>query len=688
MKSLILLKYNQVELPRATAKADAQILGTLFSNLASYGYAPSKEAVDHLTKVSTPNLKTWWAGLEPLLKEVTGANRNMGDHVVYKNFPKEVLEMSQAQYWVAQILMYWGLPNELFTTDAQPRDSMLEKLKLKVLQPAKAASLQQIFSGLLKSPSRWTGEQLAFALFLLDEGLTWSVPEISFKENMVLFVAKLIDAGKKIKIGSATDVLRLAVGLSGGDVSMTENSEFKSFSKPQRRYLLNLLDKSTNLEEDMARDKERWKRFLKGLHPNDYRVRKGKSSKPLYANVAQAYNQLYIDKVISFSSEVENAIKKKDRYALELLSTRPGEFVRRLNQTMNVYGRMAVETFEQVIPKLKTVQLLKLRRYLATLNTRKYRTVAPQGNWTKLQVLENKTKQPKTWLKSLDVGIESALKKKLKSVGSVNLSESAALVKLQTNDAELAPYGRGTTFPIPDNVQFLRTASYWRVPDRGYVWFDNGFNFFDADWKAKGTLCWNQTNHGGAAVFSGDPTNTKDSEGRACQMIDLYLEKLAAKGIRYAVWNILCFSRIKFSEAEVFAAFQWGEEAQKGKLFEASRAQFAFPVSGDTYTKYVLYVDVVERKIVYMDANLKSNTSSAANNEGTLEKTMPAFVEYLDTLPSVHDLFSAARKSKTGTVVTYSDENVKLNGESAYVFRPQNQANKFKPLELNALLTS
>ena len=92
--------------------------------------------------------------------------------------------------------------------------------------------------------------------------------------------------------------------------------------------------------------------------------------------------------------------------------------------------------------------------------------------------------------------------------------------------------------------------------------------------------------------------------------------------------------------------------------------------------------------MIYIDANIKSNTSSANNNVSILEEQMPAFMEYIDSLPSVHDLFrNSVKKRGTKLQVLYSDKDIALpSGEPAYVFRPQNEANKYKALDIHGLL--
>src|SRR5690606_38071559 len=116
--------------------------------------------------------------------------------------------------------------------------------------------------------------------------------------------------------------------------------------------------------------------------------------------------------------------------------------------------------------------------------------------------------------------------------------------------------------------------------------------FFNENWNQLGACCWNSTEYAQGsrkgAVFSGDPTTSTSKGRKACQLIDIYFDDLEKMGVRYAVWNVLCYNRQKFSEAvEVYAALQWGKDAKKGKLIEPSRCQLAFPLAGDNLTKYI-----------------------------------------------------------------------------------------------------
>jgi hypothetical protein len=89
-----------------TATGTGAELATVVANIAYYGYALSAAAFAALRELDRQTLVDWWMELEPVLAVLTGADRKLDDFVVYRNFPAEVLEMSAADYWLRQILMY------------------------------------------------------------------------------------------------------------------------------------------------------------------------------------------------------------------------------------------------------------------------------------------------------------------------------------------------------------------------------------------------------------------------------------------------------------------------------------------------------------------------------------------------------------------------------------------------------
>jgi hypothetical protein len=683
----VLVRHNLVAVPEANAPTGRAALATVTANIAYFGYALAAPAYEALAHAGDDALARWWAALEPVLAQLTGDDKGMDRFVVYKNFPAEVLAMDEVTYWSRQILMYWGLPSEYVTEEERERPPLADAPSPRVLHAATAGSLAEVFASLCAVPARWTDDQWADVQYLVVPPV--DLAAVPFAENRIRLAALLCSRDLPATVETATDVLRLAVALSDGDVTLRRPGRLRRFTRRERRFLLGMLESATHLDDDVARRRERFKRLLRELRPGDYR--------DAYPRVVAAYDRIYrAEPAGGFNADVERMLAARDPEVLTLLATRPGEYVRRLRVLVLAFGAPAVEVFHTIVGRLSVIQLLKLRGYLSTVDRRRWRMFPPRGNWSRVQVVAADTmvRLPVGHRHDLLEAIGAELTARLEKTPPVALSSAVERVKLPTNDAELAPYGRGTVFPIPDGMTFLRTASYWSFGAGAPTgWYDNGWNFFNDRWKPVGACCWSvpRFGHGrkalAGAIFSGDPVSAQDRQGRATQLIDLYLDNLPRWRARYAVWSILCYSRKMFSEAQdVFAALQWGENPEAGKLFEPSRCQLAFPLTGDAYTKFVAYLDVERREVVYLDANLPVHVSSAASNGERLAVSMPAYLEYLASLPSVHDLYRHAPASQDGMPVVYDDTDLSITGGPAYVFRPSNPANNFDAVDPSSLL--
>lgn len=655
-------------------------IATILSNLASYGYTLDRNALDALMANRIRDVKfdlgKWWKAVEKVLKSITGSDRNMGDHIVYKNFPKEALQMDQATQIFHQFLIYWGVPYDALREPEAPRPPLGDVKKLKVLALADSRTSDKIYANLVAMRNRWTDNQAVWAAKLVGNRNAIVMSEFGFKENGITLAAANFDR-MEFDASSGTDVLRLCSALSQGDISLREKVKFRSFKRSERRRLLTALDSQKNLAEDFASRPEQWKRLLERLRPGDYK----------FENVKKAYDDLYNKRTKTFGAHIDP--QKPTLAVLEKAVQRPGEFLRAFHRFYKHFGKDAVSWFIPVMDRLTTQQLVSLRGYLRTINSRQTLMYPPKANWSRVKVFpNNKAKIAPEDRKVLEFRISQILKDRLATAfpEGVALDMRVDQVKLQTNDQKLAEYGRGTEFDIPQNIKFIRSASYWERKGSYTTWYDNGWNFFGENWHPMGACAWNAQNFKqGAAIFSGDPVNTGDLRGRACQMADLYLDRLESHGVRYAVWNILCYSRVKFSEAaEVLATLQMGENAETGRTYEPSRAQMVFPLKSEAYTSYVAYIDVKRRKVVYMDAPLPADTTSATYNGGWLQALMPAYVEYLSSLPTVLEVLQDAPQ---GTMpVVYDDEHMVITEGRAFVFRPLKAENKFERVSVTDLV--
>jgi hypothetical protein len=758
--------------------------------MAYFGYVPNKSSMDALKKLSNDQLIEYWSKLEPVFKSITLDDRNMGDSVVYKNFPQEVLDMTQSQYWISQIFMYIGCPNDWFTQDADVRHDMSEKFSLQVLELATEQTIREIYSEIVLSTKRWTDDQLDFATFLFSylkmESLNFD--EVMFNENAAMLSKVAISLSKPILVADATNVLRIASLLVTGETRVRSNTRFKTMSHSLRKSFLLMLENSKNLEDDIALNSKAWKNLFMYLRVGSYKNRFPRCIKVydlLYNNNQNKTVSGQLDKLLSaitpvnksrsperrvknkeperklkqkqepyeyepeklmngignviskdvkgalyeminspvvtanMELEIQDRIKKNDRIKKEnskcikkeilpsvcetyvevktLLISRPNEVIKRFHHLYSLFGDKVLELLEFAVKKQSIQQLLELRKYIETINLRENQLIAPAGKWSHLKVFKNeKTNIDPNVIKISFKIIDKRVKELLmgKFSNGVNLCNKTKDIKLPSNDQELAKYGQGTIFDIPEKTKFIRSASFWSFEDAsniGNIWYDNCWSFFDENWKSKGHCDWTKEHHSDgdnnkSAVFSGDPTNSKDVEGRACQMIDLYVDKLEKEGIRYAVWSILCYSNQPFSEAkEVLGTLQFGENAQEGKLYEPSRVKMAFPIKGNNLTKFIAYIDTKSRKLIFMDANLPASINAPSDNLEKLEGIMPAYCEYMDAKPSIYDLFQSLPNGNMN--ILFSDEGISLEDDSdAYVFERKNNDNTFKDINIGSLL--
>lgn len=662
---------------------------TLVANMAYFGYKPHVEVINAMRACTEEVLSKFWADLQLAMSAVKKTDVGMEQFVVYKNFPQEVLAQTEQDYWDKQIQIYTG---ELAQDDAgeevKTRAELSVFKNLTVLKLSQENSLETIYKSLISKKSSW-GDDEKEQITVLSDLLkldTVDIADFGFKENaMQVFSAIVLDEARrnntKIVIADATDVIRLAVAMSGGNIQEWGTTRFKSFSRSIRRVFMNLLESSKNLEQDVSQHQEVWKRFFSMLHPSDFKMLK----------VNFVYDKLYNGKIKTFSAIVDSHLQSKNSDVFEYLAYRPGEFLRRFMAIYDVFGSVAVNAFIPVMKNLSVRQLLWFKNYINTLNTRKKMVYTPKGNWAKIQVSDNK--------RVIDADSQELLTKKIDETVSRKINQAypqgfavedkMSEVKLASNGQYMSHYGRGTAFDIPEDVNYIRLASYWQN-DR-HCWFDVGINYFTDDWTQAGATCWNSTHIGKWSIFSGDPMNSAELKGRACQMIDIYPQK-RPQNVRYGVWNILAYSNISFAEStEVLGTLQWGTDAEIGKMYEPSRAQLVFNLKSNAKTSYLAIIDFKENKLIYLDLGMRGNVSSAASNSAVLQENMPAIMEYLNAIPSVADLLvnNKAENVESAIPVVYSDSDVAISRKDlpAYVLRPENDKSEFNQFNFDELLS-
>src|SRR5262249_30349076 len=155
----------------------------------------------------------------------------------YPNFPKQVMEMTEAELYFNAIVYYCTLQRPEYEKEDRP--PLEEQPKYRIIHLGSRDDFENIFTLLARSKSpfspqdksdvKWSVSQYGDAIRRL---LQEQVPN---KENLAFLGAELIrnttDAAAILgaHIQTATDVLRLAVAMSDGDVSLEAACKFGKF---------------------------------------------------------------------------------------------------------------------------------------------------------------------------------------------------------------------------------------------------------------------------------------------------------------------------------------------------------------------------------------------------------------------------------------------------------------------------
>lgn len=371
MNEILLRRKNKVIVERGSEIVpNNQYVVTIIKNVEALGYTFSKELFETLQTLNKEKLQKFYLELIPMLKKLVGAD------VVYKpmypNFPESVMEADDIELFINAIVHYWSggtlYPNET----KNERLPLFDDTKVKVIDLGSIEDLHDIFSNLCQSNTSISQTDKEDLEWIFKNIQVRFPDEIQLKENVALIgklylenypLATAKDIQKYFK--TATDVLRLIIAMSDGDISLAANTKFRSFKRRERRLLLELLQGCGAIEEDMLRYKNRWIRVGERIHPTEY-------NEEQFGKVITAFNKLRNGiKIETFAGKVVKAIETEDyKLALVLLKKRPGELARKLDHLLRSANdkNSVINTFKDVASDVSTPVLLQVKEHFAHRN--------------------------------------------------------------------------------------------------------------------------------------------------------------------------------------------------------------------------------------------------------------------------------------------------------------------------------
>lgn len=606
-----------------------EIFATVLKKFEGYGYTFDKELAKTLYALNTEKLKKI---SDTFLEVVRKFKSDNAYTVFYRNFPEEVINLSEMETYFLQFLHYLiGYLPEGAETDESEENLETEPsqfVKLSHLKAVNEAEMFELLKNLLSSNVTLSETNLKDVLTLLkycDVSETKELMgQIKIKETL-MSIAKVQfeETGSTYaEFETATDVLRFIALLSGQKLD-AKFIAFKYFKRPELNILVSKLENINYLLDDMKRYRKPWRKF--------FLMNGNRISFEKYPKVKQAADMLFgkfshITKKGKFELSRSRMNEMSDTEFEEFLSSfskYSGDYIRNL---LSLVNRVSEERIEKVLKyflvaaKEANTRLLfqVCDRILNVKSGEAGRVVNAKNNWL---VLEETINLSDAVLQKTAETVSHAILEKLSEkepLGKVWIDESYQNVAMTTSEKDsnssLRPLTRGSVISYSSEVDTLRFFVAWKNFKGNRVDLDLSAVKFDGDFNHLGELAYYSHNQAGMA-FSGDIT---DAPQGALEYIDIFdIEKVKEDGTRYVLMTVRSYNGYTYKEmgtayAGVLELSQ--KEAKDKKNLYSSAVRHGFALSSNTQTVNTIIVDLEKSEYIWLDMNLPTHKERQTSN--------------------------------------------------------------------------
>ena len=615
----IALQYGGVILPQCN-EANG-LAATIQYELMQAGYMLDKEAYRSVEYAPREEAVRFHHEVIEYLRTMLGDTGNFKPF--YEGFPQQVMELSHVELFINQLLYYWS--NCTFAPDAWTgeRPQAFEHPRYTMLRVITQEEFESFFTTLCISNQSHTKQSRENILWFVRNypNVEKLLPKhVPFKETMCMLAAE----GLPIRLATATDVLRLAVYMSGGDISLPpvpptyyvincngverkfENKaarkfRFKKFNRQERRMLLAHLEQSSCDAGEMVLRAERWKRLGEILHVGEYARRFPRSAEALCAvrNYARSWYAL-----------VEGASTLDER--LCILSQRPGELLRRIDHLVREAENDSeieciLKAYTQALPHASSKVLYELyNHFLRRQEEDVVRPILLKHKRTPL-FLEGNDALEKTLCHRLIKPIESELKKRystLETMGKVYIDERLkaipAPMQMRGLNPALKTRVRGTRVPL-DNPQarVVRFYLHW-IDSNGHEDLDLSATFVGDNGIE--TISWATGLKNDCAIHSGDVRHRK---GDCAEYIDVILDE-ARKEFRYVVVTANNFECRPMNSLDAAFGYMEREHPEANTTWMPETTANSFRFSSESNGVHMVILDLVKMEYIVLDIDSQS----------------------------------------------------------------------------------
>lgn len=665
---------------------------TICANLEILGSRVAEPTARALSWQSASTLEALYHKAETAARKATGAHRDFAP--MYPNFPRQVVDADEKTLLSDALAHYGSVASGCRKLPAyEPKAREAERLASKgaefriVAEPEALSILSALArSNAAMSPSdRETMNALAkaFASAGRASDAAQALGGGSNKENLAFAAVAARDIGSLdgfcSQLSVCTDALRVACALSGGDASLAEKTKFINFPRPARRALMGVVERHLSagdhgqaLENLFAR-REAWLRLGERLHPGEL----GKA----FPMTAMAFADLRANKAPRpYADKINEAFGlAATAAAIELLSSRPGEFCRRAGAASRALGPRSHEelakAFDACAGKVATPALLQAACAFAAVGAPQQagapsRAFMPKGGMGRIYLREDQSAQSA----AIDPVFAAAMARScaralverfahFEPLGNVYvdpaLDKVHAPFAARSASRQTRSLARGSRLPVEGKI--ARLFAWWGETgiakdgaplSCGRIDIDLSCLFLDAEFKPMGHVSWTMLRAGSAVVHSGDITSAPNG---ACEFIDVDYDKLDPK-VKYIAMTVHSFTGQGFDAMpECFAGWMGRAEPMKGRLFDARAVLGKSDLALAATSCMPMFLDVDAREAVWADLSMPKNTgySMVERQSRTISMAVKALAQMTKpTMGQLARLHAAAR----GTLVATAAE--------------------------------
>ena len=612
---------------------------TIQSNLMVYGYMLDKDAFQYLSSASVETALEINNNLMDYLRYSTGGKLDYKS--LYPDFPNTVMDQDDiTEFYYNCLGYYWQNGEWPDQIPVMSKPIKFERIKYKMLKLGNYGDLLNVFTSLVSVNQSLMPQDIEIIEYFVknhkDELIYPST--IPFKENLCRLAAMQCPG---IPVKTSTDVLRIAVYMSGGDPSLPavpsatiskrvgygssyrssqsnperEKFKFRTFKRSERRYLLGLLNDVADPKEMVLKD-QRWVRLGEKLHPGEYKNR--------FPRAYQAFQDIRNTKVKSWYSSLKEKFEESLESGLNWLSQRPGEYTRRLDSLLRnnpgdtkvilhkftecstgVSNKVLYETYQHFEGRSKPVT----GRSIMIKGARK-RTKLPD-----LPALDNSV-----ILQVQDSEYNTLYKKfeKLEPLGKVYIDPELKKIPVPTNmrsvNFSLAPAVRGQRIPWPvQDTPVIRAFYHW-TDKNGSLDPDLSCTFVKEDGRSE-VLSYHHLSIG-KSVHSGDIIARL---GNNAEYIDIHVQDALDRGYRYVTVDVRNFRGGSLREMDGMFGLMHRDHPEANNTWTPDTTCMTVATSSEAGNTLLAVLDLETKEYIFLDIDTYGPTVAALDKTNIME---------------------------------------------------------------------